>query len=55
MPRQTNPDNADSPQEIGDRITAAVKRDANAPRKQRKPGPVKASEAKKKPSRAVAE
>jgi hypothetical protein len=55
MPRQTNPDNADSPQEIGDCITAAVKRDPNTPRKQRKPGPVKASEAKKKSSRAVAE
>jgi hypothetical protein len=31
MPKQPNPDNADSPQEIGDRISAAGKPDPNAP------------------------
>jgi hypothetical protein len=31
MPKQPNPDNADSPQQIGDRISAAGKPDPNAP------------------------
>lgn len=38
MPRQTNPDNADSPQKIGERINSAVKRAPKAP-KSRKPNP----------------
>jgi hypothetical protein len=50
MPKQTNPDNADSPQEIGDRISAAVKRDSNAPCKSRKPDPGTAGKTKKNPS-----
>ena len=31
MPKQPNPDNADSPQQIGDRINAAAKSDPNPP------------------------
>ena len=31
MPKQPNPDNADLPQEIGDRISAAGKPDPNTP------------------------
>jgi predicted N-formylglutamate amidohydrolase len=49
MPRQTNPDNADTPQEVGDRISADLKRGPKAPRKSRKPDPAKLTETRKKP------
>ena len=47
MPKQPNPDNMDSPQEIGDRISAAVKRDPNTARQSRKPASGKAGKTKK--------
>ena len=49
MPRQTNPDNASSPQEIGDRISPAVKRGPKALHKPRKPDSDRAGATKKKP------
>jgi hypothetical protein len=51
MPKQPNPDNADSPQEIGDRINAAAKRDPDTParlRKRTSQGAAKAKEARRK-------
>jgi hypothetical protein len=49
MPKQTNPDNADSPQEVGDRIRAAVKRNPDSPAQPRKPAAGKAGKTKKGP------
>ena len=51
MPKQPNPDNMDSPQEIGDRISVAVKRDPDTPRQTRKPDSRKPGKTKKKPSK----
>jgi hypothetical protein len=51
MPKQPNPDNMDTPQEIGDRISAAVKRDPNTPRQSRKPDAGEAGKTTKKPSK----
>jgi hypothetical protein len=36
MPKQPNPDNADTPQEIGDRISAAQRSHPNTPPRLRK-------------------
>ena len=49
MPKQPNPDNMDSPQEIGDRISGLEAR-PKTPRQTRKPDSRKAGKTKKKPA-----